>query len=409
MTAGSDATFGAAMRRHLRYGAPVALGLAAGALVMGCAEPPLPPAMPPPRSEAASHQILGTRAEGTPRELAERGERALLQLKWRDAVDAYEALVAGEPTAKEMPLWLASLGAAYEGLGDLKKAREVYRSLVSRFPTDPQVRGAEVREASLDAYLEDWKALGELGERLLAKPGADDVDRMLGFGARALRKVQEKDDVGALRDTNEGLEIMDAKHYGAAGRLPVPAAQLRFALAEVRRTKSEKIALLPVGDDFLVKMEMRCQGLLDAQSAYADAIRSSDPIWAKMSGVRVGEMYRTLHAELMTIPPDRAKTASDKNLFYAIMHVRYRVLVEKGMEMMTRTIDFAKKTEDESGWVTRAREARDQMMRSLEEEKAILATLPYTEAEVERSLEMMRERALLRAQGKPVPPLKPKP
>jgi hypothetical protein len=173
----------------------------------------------------------------------------------------------------------------------------------------------------------------------------------------------------------------------------------------VRRAKSEKIQLQPVTDDFLVKMEMRCQGLLAAQSAYADAIRSVDPVWAKMSGVRVGEMYRTLHKELMAIPPDRAKNESDRNLFYAIMHVRYRVLVEKGMEMMTRTLDFAKKSEDESVWVTRAREAKEQMQASLDEEKVQLAKLPYTEADVERALEMMRERALAKAQGKPVPPL----
>ena len=295
---------------------------------------------------------------------------------------------------------------AYEGLGELPRAREKYRLLGSHFADDPLVRGAHVREASIDAYLEDWKALGELGEALVSRQDGDDVDRMLGFGARALRKIQDKDDVGALRDANAGLEIMETKHYGSTGRLPVPAAQLRFALAEVRRTKSEKIVLQPVTDDFLLKMEMRCQGLLDAQSAYADAIRSTDPIWAKMSGVRVGEMYRKLHVELMAIPPDRAKSESDRNLFYAIMHVRYRVLVEKGMEMMTRTIDFAKKTEDESTWVTRARDAKNQMQASLDDEKAILATLPYTEAEVERTLEMMKERVLAKAQGKPVPPLK---
>jgi hypothetical protein len=45
------------------------------------------------------------------------------------------------------------------------------------------------------------------------------------------------------------------------------------------------------------------------------------------------------------------------------------------------------------------------MQASLDEEKAQLAKLPYTEADVERALEMMRERALAKAQGKPVPPL----
>lgn len=374
--------------------------------LVGCAETNLPaPHVPAPRDEHATPQIVTPKTAGTRAELVERGERAIIAQKWQDAAEAYEALLAAEPDDKDAPGWLYGLATAYEGLGKLELAREKYRLLATRFPSSPDVRGAQVREASIDAYLQDWKALGALGDKVLARTPLDDVDRMLGLGARAIAKVQTGDDVGALRDTNEGLELMETRHYGATGRLPVQAAQLRFALAEVRRAKSEKIQLQPVTDDFLVKMEMRCQGLLDAQSAYADAIRSVDPVWAKMSGVRVGEMYRTLHRELMAIPPDRAKNESDRNLFYAIMHVRYRVLVEKGMEMMTRTLDFAKKSEDESVWVTRAREAKEQMQASLDEEKAQLAKLPYTEADVERALEMMRERALAKAQGKPVPPL----
>ena len=64
-----------------------------------------------------------------------------------------------------------------------------------------------------------------------------------------------------------------------------------------------------------------------------------------MSGYRVGEMYRTLHHDLMMIPPnDKAKTEHDKQLFYGIMHVRYRVLLEKGNEMMKRTLALGEKT-----------------------------------------------------------------
>ena len=64
-----------------------------------------------------------------------------------------------------------------------------------------------------------------------------------------------------------------------------------------------------------------------------------------MSGYRVGEMYRTLHQHLMMIPPtDKAKTESDKQLFYGIMHVRYRVLLEKGIEMMKRTLALGERT-----------------------------------------------------------------
>ncbi len=150
--------------------ASASLLVVALASLAGCAETTPPAIVVPPKNEAVQHQILSGRTEGTPKELAERGERALLGQKWREAADAYEALYGAEPQSKDAPSWLMSLATAYEGLAELPKARETYRLLASRFPGDPQVRGAVVREASLDAYLEDYKALGELGDKLLASP-----------------------------------------------------------------------------------------------------------------------------------------------------------------------------------------------------------------------------------------------
>ncbi len=371
----------------------------------GCAESTPAPVAPvaPARHEQSTNLIVSLKAQGTARELRQRGEQALLGQRWQEAVDVFEALWGADPGNKDGPSWLSALGMAYEGLGDREKARERYRTLVQRFPDDGGVRGALVREASIDAYLEDWKALGAVGEAILARKDGDDVERMLGLGARSISRVQAGDVVGALRDANAGLDLMESRHYGATGRLPVPAAQLRFALAEIRRVRSEAMALQPVTPDFLVKIEARCQGLLDAQNAYADAIRSVDPTWAKMSGYRVGEMYRVLHRDLMAIPPYKAKNESDRQLFYAMMHLRYRVLLEKGLDMMTRTMDFAEKTNDASSWVTRAREARADMERSLEDEKAQMAKFPFTEEEVKKALDMLQKRAEARAQGKSLP------
>jgi hypothetical protein len=181
-------------------------------------------------------------------------------------------------------------------------------------------------------------------------------------------------------------------HLGAGGRLPVAAAQLRYALGEVRRARSEKVQLIPITPDFLIKIELRCQGLLDAQSSYADAIRSVDPHWAMMSGFKVGEMYRTLHKDLMAIPPtEAAKTEKDRQLFYAIMHVRYRALLDKGVEMMRRTISLAEKSPDSVEWTKRAEAAKKEMEEALVEEKAQLAKMPFTEQDIENTLKLMKK------------------
>ena len=242
-----------------------------------------------------------------------------------------------------------------------RHARVIARWCVAS-PNDPNARNALVREVSLDAHLEDWPALGEAGEMILARKENDAAEKMLGLGARGLSKIQAGEETAATRAIQQGLELMDETRYGATGQLPVAAAMIKYANGELRKYRSEKISINPPGPDFLMKLEMRCSFLLEAQSSYADAIRSVDPQWAAMSGYRVGEMYRTLHHDLMLIPPtEKAKTEHDKQLFYGIMHVRYRVLLEKGMEMMKRTLALGEKTGVGAAWMKRAEtlEGRD--------------------------------------------------
>jgi tetratricopeptide (TPR) repeat protein len=363
--------------------------------------------MPAPATLHVEPQIITKEDTASARELMDRGEHALLLQRWREAANAFETLAAAERFGGEAPFpslstVLFDLGLAYEGLGELEKARDSYHELARRFAPSAEARVALEREASIHAYLEEWTVLGETAEELLARSDLGDVDRLTALGARGLSRVELGDDVQAMRDVQSGLDLVDLLHYGAENRLPVGAAQLRFALAEIRRVRSERISFIPVAADFLVKIEMRCQGLMDAQSAYTDAIRSVDSHWAAMSGSRIGEMYRTLHRDLMLIPPtEQAKSDAQKQLFFGMMHLRYRVLLEKGLEMMRRTVAFGAKTNDTSSWVRRAEASEAEMELALSDEKAILARYPYSEEELQKALAILQRKAEAK---RPAPP-----
>jgi hypothetical protein len=186
------------------------------------------------------------------------------------------------------------------------------------------------------------------------------------------------------------LDLADQLHYGERDVLPVAVAELRFALGELRRIRSERIKFDPVPPDFLAKLEERCVGLLEAQAAYAQAVRSIDPHWAAMSGYRVGEMYRLLHRDLMQIPPPpTSKTERQKNIFFAFMHIRYRILLEKGLREMEQTVALGDRTSDSSSWIARARDALAEMKTALADEKAQIDKMPFTEEEIKKALEML--------------------
>jgi hypothetical protein len=288
---------------------------------------------------------------------------------------------------------LLDLGGAYEAIAERDKAKARYAEIGRTYPGTAEARAGLLRQANLAAYGESWAELGTLAESILALSPMDDVTKMTGLGARGLSRVELGDEAHAMRDVQDGLDLMEATHYGASGRLPVAAAQLQFALAEVRRVRSEKIGLAVPTEEFLGKFEVRCSMLLAAQSAFTDAIRSEDARWAAMSGFRVGEMYRVLHKDLMAIPPNKLANTKDKQqLFFSMMHVRYRVLLEKGSDMMIRTIGLGEKLGDTSVWLEKARATKVDIERAIQEEKATIAALPYTEEEVQKALDILKKK-----------------
>jgi hypothetical protein len=372
----------------------------------GCAAAAPGPAAAPVRIE--TQPVIVTADDiATEAELEARGERALLEQRWKDAADAYRLLLAADPNGPRASEHLFDLGLSLEGLEQRAEARDTFLDLARRFPAGPKARSALVRVATLDAYLEDWTALEAIGEELLARPDLEDLERIVGLGARGLARVERMDqpapadppfdvrlDVRASSDILEGLDLSDRFHYGERDVLPVAIAQLRFALGELRRVRSERIALYPLPTDFVARLDERCAGLLEAQAAYAQAVRSIDPHWAAMSGYRVGAMYRRLHNDLMQIPPPAAsKTERQKQIFFAFMHVRYRVLLEKGLREIEQTVALGERTQDSSSWIARAREAREEMQTALADEKAQIEKMPFTEEEIGKALDLLGKKA----------------
>ena len=380
---------------------------ALAALACGCAGAIPPPRPAPPTLIEAQPRIVTSDDVATEAELEARGERALLEQRWKDAADAYRLLLAADPTGPRASEHMFDLGLSLEGLEQRADARDTFLALARRFPEGPKARAALVRVATLDAYLEDWTALEAIGEELLARPDLEDIDRVVALGARGLARVERMEpsqqgapgadaslDVRASGDILEGLDLSDRFHYGDRDVLPVAIAQLRFALGELRRVRSERIAFQPLPPDFVAKLDERCAGLLEAQAAYSQAVRSVDPHWAAMSGYRVGEMYRHLHHDLMQIPPPAtSKTERQKEIFYAFMHIRYRVLLEKGLREIEQTVALGERTQDSSSWISRAREARAEMQTALADEKAQIERMPFTEEEVAKALDLLGKKA----------------
>jgi tetratricopeptide (TPR) repeat protein len=322
-------------------------------------------------------------------ELFARSRAAFTAGRFKEAAEGFQRIVDLDPDgpfAKEA--WLHG-AAAHDALGDLAGAVARYQEVARRYSKDPAARDALVRSVRLLTYLERWPAAGEAADVLLGRlPELSPLERIVALSGKALSLVFSDQPDAAEYFIAKGRDIVEAERLDAAGAFPRDLAELYFALGELRRIRGERIHLESAPQNFARVLEQRCQLLLDAQSAYSDAMRAYDAHWSAMAGYRVGELYEKLHGEIMRIaPPGGAAGPAKAQLFEGAMRLRYSVLLQKGLTMMDHTLAMAERTGEHSAWVVRAAEAKKVLERGALEEAAALARLPYSRVDLEKALD----------------------
>jgi len=381
---------------------PAGVGLSASLLAFllaGCAAAPVTGVhAPAPHVETTPVEVAALVVSPfSDLELEQQFEQAralLLRESYREAAERFDRLVRLAPQGDTAAPSLFNAAIAHEGLGDRLAAIQRYQGLIERFPDHVITRGAPFRLSRLFAYLERWSDLAANAERMLALKDLTVIEAIEAHGARALGLVEQDQVDEAARQVGLARDLIEQHRLGESGKPPIELAQASFALGEVRRKRSEKVSFDPLPPNFAEVLEQRCQGLLDAQSAFTDAMRSYDAHWSAMAGYRVGQLYQQLHRDVMAIAPTaKSDTLKKKQLFEGAMRLRYRVLLEKGLKMMDGTVRLGARTGEDSAWVHRAEEARHDIELAVEDEKRALARLPYTEAELQQALDLLRGKA----------------
>lgn len=347
----------------------------------------------PPATVLDEVRITKTDPADLPALFREASDR-LLRGEHAQAAKELDHIYEVDPKGPTAAPSLFNAGVAYGSLGDYETAGKRYRASAELDPDAPTSKTAWIRASRIDAYLERWDQLLASSERVLARGDLSTLERLEGMGGQGLAlvflgRVDEAYDVIV-----KARNVIEDQKLGISGPPPLELAQVSFALGEIRRIKSERIVFVPVPADFGATLEDRCTGLLDAQGAYTDAMRSMDAHWSAMAGFRVGQLYQKLHEDVMKAPPPNVATSvRQQQLWEGAMRLRYRVLLEKGLAMMKGTVALGEKTGEASPWITRAREAQKELENALTEEKAALAKLPFTEAEIQAALDDLKKKS----------------
>jgi tetratricopeptide (TPR) repeat protein len=328
-------------------------------------------------------------------ELLRDADELLAQQRFADAARAYDRAHSLDPDGGYAVAALWGAGDAYDRVPDHQRALLRYRELEKRGGDDKRVRQARVRATRLLVFLGRFAEAGPLADRAMS--GIEELgvyDRIAVLSAKALSLIEGSDDNGALYHVEKARNIVEANRLDAAGRLSRDLAQLFFALGEVRRVRAERITFEPMTADFPLRLEARCQLLLDAQSAYSDSMRAYDARWSAMAGFRVAELYQNLHRDLLAVrSPSSAETERQRQLFEGAVRLRYAILLTKARVMAEHTLAMAERAGEKSEWVTRTRKTLELIEERKREEEEALAALPYARADYEAYFQQMEQAA----------------
>lgn len=298
---------------------------------------------------------------------------------------------------------LFQAGAEHDQAGAFELAAARYEQFAVRYPDAPLSTTALVRATRLLAHLEQWERAGALGQRLLGETRQlGPFEAVVAYAASANARLWLDDEVGAAAFIEKGRAIVEAQQLDAAGRVSADLAGLYYALGELRRRRAERIVFDPMPENFTDALERRCQLLLDAQSAYSDAMRAYEAHWSAMAGFRVGELYQRLHEDLMQVkPPASANSDEKRALFEGAMRLRYAILLEKASGMLQHTLAMTERTGERSGWVQRAAKARATIEAARRREQAAIDKLPYSRATLDAALADVARRAQSKSSASP--------
>lgn len=352
------------------------------------------PVSKPPESAVPSQQVETTVVSPdravTLRELF--NEALLEQREGRSlqAAGIFDRIVELEPQGPISGQALLQAGLSYEKAEILDTAAERFERLASGAHSAEMIEDALVRTIRVRLHLGQWDQAGRssklLLERFASAPPLELIVARAGAGLALMTSGQAEP---AAYQLAKGLSIVERLGLDRAGRIPRDLAILYFALGESRRLRGENTILDPDPAHFSKSLERRCEQLLEAQSAYSDAMRAYDAHWSTLSGIRVGELYERLHGELLKIPPPREVNGSDSRLFEGAMRVRYSVLLGKALNMVEHTVAMAESTGGAPLWLARARQLQVQLQKATDEEQRVLNSLPYSRTQLQAALKAL--------------------
>lgn len=323
----------------------VALGLALGLSLSGCAARQGPPTM-----ESIARAIAGLGEE----ELWLCGKAAVQAEEYLRAAMCFSLLADRFP---DSPKWRqATLGAgeAWERQEDWQRALERYLAAYDPEADDALALTWKISTAfyELDLYQEAIDLL----EPLIGREDLSLTDRIRAQTWTGVCKLELGDWEDAEMEFRRALFVYQRRK--SEERVdPYFPAQAQFFLGEIYRRHFEDVSIDQTDDvpRLSETIEKKSEYLLSAQGHYVRTVRFGHPHWATAAGQRIGQLYERLYDEMIEAPIPSSLTPEQAELYRLEVRRKVRILVKKAIAAYERTLTVAERIGLDTAFVDKTR------------------------------------------------------
>lgn len=340
------------------------------------AEPaPSPAAKRPPELDLEPLRIkVVRRDDGTQdiihydaRALLDRGNEALSDGRFDDALRIYDQLAAEFPGSSLLVLAEYNAGQAHEGLRAWDAAVGRYRRAIAAAPTGRDSVDAHLRIGVILAEQARWGEAAALFEELLARTDLRPDDRIEGLARLGYSLVEERSYVRAERVLSDAVAYYARVAQSAELETNYFVAMCNFYLARIAHRQAAEVPLRVTGTDpeqLKKDLAQKQELYVLAYDRYIIALQRRHPYWATAAGYQMSQMFKEFWDDVVRAPVPTTLSPQEAGYYRRALHDYMREFLERAMTGHTRNVELADAYRTSTEW-SRASETRAKELATL--------------------------------------------
>lgn len=302
------------------------------------------------------------------RGLLDRGNAAMAEDRYDDAIVQYEKLLTIFPDSQLAPSAVYNIGLAYEGKSDYDAAIEQYRILARNGKLGKEAIDAHLRIGGILAEVKRWADSAQALREVLARTDLTHSNKIEAMARLGYVSLEQKDYTNAESVLRDAIKYYDKLTSGLDSNYFIAMSYYYLAQIPHRQFRAWPMRL---PDEQLKKDFAHKTNLVQlAYDRYVAAVQIQHAYWATASAYQLSQIYKEFWDDIMLAPiPDQLDEEA-KEIYRRELHGQVRVLLEKAVDGHSKNVELAEAYRTDTPWSEASRTRAAQIAEILARESA---------------------------------------